>query len=110
MKKILVFIVIGLVMVGLMGCASMKKRDNGVYVKIRFEIDPTEIEKLTKRYKLTEDVFRVQFLVVDERLEEVLAKQADDIAAREVARVEAAAAAEAAKAAQAASVEVAEEQ
>ena len=90
----------------------MKKRDNGVYVKIRFEIDPAAIEKLTKRYKLIEDVFRVQFLAVDERLETVLAEQADAAVAREVARTEAAAAATAAaaEAAAAKSEEIAEEQ
>ena len=71
----------------------MKKRDNGVYVKIRFEIDPAAIEKLTKRYKLIEDVFRVQFLAVDERMESLLAQQADDAADREARRIEAAAAA-----------------
>jgi ribosomal protein S6 len=86
----------------------MKKRDNGVYVKIRFEIDPAAIEKLIKRYKLVEDVFRVQFLVVDERLESVLAQQADDAAAREAARIEAAAAATAE--AQSADAEVVDEQ
>ena len=88
----------------------MKKRDNGVYVKIRFEIDPVAIDKLTKRYKLIEDVFRVQLLAVDERLEAVLAQQADDAVAREVARAEAAAAATAEAAEKAKSAEVAEEQ
>ena len=72
---------------------TMQKRDNGVYVKIRFEIEPDAIDKLIKRYRLLDDVFRVQFLVVDERQEEKLAQQASDIAAREVARAEAAASA-----------------
>jgi len=67
----------------------MKKRDNGVYVKIRFEVAPDAIDKLTKRYKLVEDVFRVQFLAVDERLETVLATQAAESAVREAARAEA---------------------
>lgn len=88
----------------------MKKRDNGVYVRIRFEIDPAAIAKLTKRYKLIEDVFRVQFLAVDEQLESVLAQQTADAVAREAARAEAAAAAAAEEAAeQSESAEVAEE-
>ena len=38
----------------------MHKRDNGVFVKIRFELDPAQIPTLTGRYHLSEDVFRVQ--------------------------------------------------
>ncbi len=68
----------------------MKKRDNGVYLKIRFEIDPDAIARLTKRYRLIEDVFRVQFLAVDERLEAKLVRQAEESAAREAARAAAA--------------------
>ena len=57
----------------------MKKRDNGVYVKVRFELDPAKLEELTNRYHLVEEVFRVQFLAVDERRE---AKIASERAAR----------------------------
>jgi ribosomal protein S6 len=47
----------------------MHKRENGVYVKMRFMVDPDKIDALIARYKLSEDVFRVQFLVVDEKRE-----------------------------------------
>ncbi len=79
----------------------MQKRDNGFYVKIRFEVAPEAIEKMKKRYKLMDDVFRVQILAVDEQLENRLAEQTREIAARAAARAEAeeAAAAQAAEAA-----------
>ena len=68
----------------------MHKRDNGVYVKIRFELNPAQVTTLTDRYHLIEDVFRVQILAVDERREAVLAKQAEEQKAREAARAAAA--------------------
>ena len=68
----------------------MHKRDNGVYVKIRFELDPAQIPTLTGRYHLSEDVFRVQILAVDERREAVLANQAHVQKTREAARAAAA--------------------
>ena len=64
----------------------MHKRDCGVYVRVRFEVDPAEITTLTNRYHLMEEVFRVQFNVVDLRREAKLAKQAEAHAAREAAR------------------------
>jgi len=64
----------------------MQKRDNGVYVKIRFELDPSQISALLSRYRLAEDVFRVQILAVDDRRETVLARQAEERKAREAAR------------------------
>ena len=64
----------------------MKKRENGVYVKVRMELDPLKVTELVNRYKLVEEVFRVQILAVDERRE---AKIAGERAARQ-ARVEAA--------------------
>ena len=36
----------------------MKKRDSGVYVKVRFEIDPAEIVEIMKEQKMTR--FRLQ--------------------------------------------------
>ncbi len=63
----------------------MHKRDNGVYVKIRFALDPAQVSTLTGRYHLIEDIFRVQILAVDERREAALAKQADEFKAREEA-------------------------
>lgn len=68
----------------------MHKRDNGVYVKIRFELDPAQIATLISRYHLVEDIFRVQILAVDERREAVLATQAEEMKAREAARAAAA--------------------
>lgn len=68
----------------------MHKRDNGVYVKIRFELDPAQLSTLVGRYHLAEEVFRVQFLAVDDRREAVLAKQIETQKAREAARAAAA--------------------
>ena len=70
----------------------MKKRDSGVYVKVRFEIDPQQVEDLVKRYRLVEEVFRVQILAVDERRESQIAQERAE-RAEEIARREAAAAA-----------------
>lgn len=68
----------------------MHKRDNGVYVKIRFVLDPLQIPALIGRYHLSDDIFRVQILAVDERRETVLADQAEAHRAREAARAAAA--------------------
>lgn len=69
---------------------SMKKRDSGVYVKVRFEIDPLKIKELVNRYRLVEEVFRVQFLAVDERREAKIASEraarAENLAKREAAQ------------------------
>ena len=74
----------------------MKKRENGVYVKVRFEFDPQKIDELVKRYQLVEEVFRVQILAVDERREAKIAQERADRAERqakkEAAQVAAAAA------------------
>ncbi len=71
---------------------AMRKRESGVYVRIRFEIAPDRIQALKARYVLTEEVFRVQILSVDERREDKIAEQS----ARRKAKAEAAAAAAAA--------------
>ncbi len=68
----------------------MHKHDNGVYVKIRFELDPLQVKTLVDRYHLFEEVFRVQILAVDERRESILVKQAEEMKAREAARAAAA--------------------
>lgn len=68
----------------------MKKRDNGTYVKIRFELAPTQVKTLIGRYHLSEDVFRVQILAIDERREQRIAGQIERQKAREAARVAAA--------------------
>ena len=71
---------------------AMSKKESGVYVKVRFELDPTKVSELVNRYHLVEEVFRVQILAVDERRE---AKRAAERAARaeRQARKEASAAA-----------------
>jgi ribosomal protein S6 len=69
----------------------MKKRDNGVFVKIRFELDPLSIAALVKRYKLVDEVFRVQILAVDDRLEAALVQQTADLKVRQEAKAAAAA-------------------
>ena len=79
----------------------MKKRESGVYVKVRLELDPAKIDELVSRYKLVEEVFRVQILAVDDRREAKIAQERaerDEIRAR---REAAAAAALAAKTEQA---------
>ena len=53
----------------------MKKRESGVYVKVRLELDPANVDALVKRYKLVEEVFRVQILAVDERREAKLVQE-----------------------------------
>ena len=74
----------------------MKKRENGVYVKVRFELDPLKVDELVKRYKLVEEVFRVQILAVDARREAKIASErqarAERIAKKEAAQAAALAA------------------
>ena len=84
----------------------MKKRESGVYVKVRFELDPQKVTELVNRYKLVEEVFRVQILAVDDRREAKLAQERN-VRAERLARKEAAAAA--ALAAQSSSEEAAVE-
>ena len=76
----------------------MGKRDSGVYVKVRFEIDPAKIDELVKRYQLVEEVFRVQFLAVDERREAKIAAERQVRAERQAKKEAAQAAAAAAQA------------
>ena len=75
----------------------MKKRENGVYVKVRFEFDPSKIDELVKRYQLVEEVFRVQILAVDERREAKIAQERADRAERQAKKEAAQAAAAAAQ-------------
>ncbi len=74
----------------------MKKHSTGVYVKVRFELDPAKVAELVNRYHLVEEVFRVQFLAVDERREAKIAAERTARAERQ-ARKEAAQAAAAAQ-------------
>ncbi|MBR4938476.1 MAG: 30S ribosomal protein S6 [Kiritimatiellae bacterium] len=75
----------------------MKKRDSGVYVKVRLELDPANVDALVMRYKLVEEVFRVQILAVDERREAKIAQERAERAERQAKKEAAAAAALAAK-------------
>ncbi|MDD5708530.1 MAG: 30S ribosomal protein S6 [Kiritimatiellae bacterium] len=82
----------------------MKKRESGVYVRVRFEIAPGQIQALKARYALSEEVFRMQILAVDERREQLVAEQT----AKRRAKAEAAAQAVAQAAAGTAATESAE--
>jgi ribosomal protein S6 len=75
----------------------MKKRENGVYVKVRLELEAGKVAELVKRYKLVEEVFRVQILAVDERREAKIAEERAERAERQAKREAAAQAALAAK-------------
>ena len=75
----------------------MKKRDSGVYVKVRMELDPAKVDELVKRYKLVEEVFRVQILAVDDRREAKIAQERTERAEIQAKKDAAAAAALAAK-------------
>ena len=79
----------------------MKKRENGVYVKVRRELDPSKVDELVKRYKLVEEVFRVQILAVDDRREAKIAQERAERAEIQAKKDAAAAAALAAKTAEA---------
>lgn len=69
----------------------MAKKDKGVYVKVRMELDPAKVSELVNRYALVEDVFRVQILAVDECREAKIAAERAERAERQ-AKKEAAAA------------------
>lgn len=71
----------------------MKKRERGTYVKVRFELDPSKVDELVNRYRLVEEVFRVQILAVDARREARLVQERDERAAAQARREAAAAAA-----------------
>ena len=75
----------------------MKKRENGVYVKVRFELDPLKVDELVNRYHLVEEVFRVQILAVDDRREAKIAAERQARAEKQAKKDAAAAAAIAAK-------------
>jgi len=72
---------------------QMQKRDHGIYVKVRFQLAAANVAELRARYRLNEDVFRVQILARNERYDKAV--EADKVN-RDVrrAKVEAAKAAE----------------
>ncbi len=67
----------------------MRKKEAGVYIRVRFELDPAKVAELRGRYALQDEVFRVQILTVDDRREALVVQQN----ARRQAKEEAAAAA-----------------
>ena len=75
----------------------IRKRESGVYVKVRFELDPQKVDELVNRYHLVEEVFRVQILAVDDRREVKLAQERAERAEIQAKKDAAAAAALAAK-------------
>lgn len=75
----------------------MQKRDSGVYVKVRLELDPLKVDELVNRYHLVEEVFRVQILAVDDRREAKIAAERAERAEYQAKKEAAAAAAIAAK-------------
>ena len=75
----------------------MSKKDSGVYVKVRFELDPLKVDELVNRYHLVEEVFRVQILAVDDRREAKIAAERQARAEKQAKKEAAAAAALAAK-------------
>jgi len=54
---------------------ELKKHESGLYVRVRFELDPAKVAELRARYALAEDVFRVQILAVDDRREALVVEQ-----------------------------------
>lgn len=71
----------------------MSKKDSGVYVKVRMELEPVKVSELLARYRLVEEVFRVQILAVDERREAKLVEERAARAERQAKKDAAAAAA-----------------
>lgn len=65
---------------------TMQKKESGVYVKIRFEIDAAQVALLQSRYGLLEDFFRVQILTVDARREAAIVKQTEEQKVRDAAK------------------------
>lgn len=55
---------------------TMQKHDHGVYVKIRFAIEPEKIAKIHNRFVHNDDCFRMQIVSRNERVES--AKSADN--------------------------------
>jgi len=69
---------------------QMQKKDSGVFVKIRFELNAAQVVTLQGRYRLLEDFFRVQILSVDERREAMIVKQTEEQKVRDAAKAVAA--------------------
>ncbi|MBR1837040.1 MAG: 30S ribosomal protein S6 [Kiritimatiellae bacterium] len=53
---------------------TLGKRDHGLYGKVRFDADPAAIAKMRERFRLYEDVYRIQFRTRNLRVEAAKAK------------------------------------
>lgn len=42
---------------------AVKKSQEGIYYKLEFSIDPSEIDKLSRSYKLNQDILRTMITV-----------------------------------------------
>ncbi len=74
------------------------KREQGLYAKVRFAVDPANLAELRDRFRLYDEVFRLQIVTRNERIEAAKAKDNARRAAF-LARMEEKAAAAAAQAA-----------
>jgi ribosomal protein S6 len=45
----------------------LKKKDAGIYTRIRFSMEPANVNPLRARLKLNEDIFRAQIVCADMR-------------------------------------------
>ena len=62
----------------------MSKRESGVYVRTVFNLDPTKVTPLLARYKLDEDVFRVQITRGDSKSLEFVANLVTEEAEKKI--------------------------
>jgi len=46
----------------------LKKTSSGKYVALRIELDPASVSALKVRFKLIEDIFRMQMVVADDHM------------------------------------------
>jgi ribosomal protein S6 len=60
----------------------LHKREGGVYVRIDFQMDPAKFTELQPRFRLNENIFRMQFVCVEkERQLAATAKSKSKVAA-----------------------------
>lgn len=58
----------------------MKKRDAGIYLRMVFSLAPNKVTPLQARFKLSEDVFRVQITRGDEKSMSFVAPSVEETA------------------------------
>ena len=56
----------------------LHKREEGVYAMLRFTLDPANVEQLRGRYKLDDEIFRVQITCADMRVKEVVEEKKEE--------------------------------